>query len=99
MKTKNALNVSGGNSPRGSKGGQRPAAYPEGSIGRNLAMRNYVKYLVERYNHYREADPHFGRTDRFQYSLLFKNIESRFKAPTYFVPEARFGELVDFLQH
>jgi hypothetical protein len=30
--------------------------------------------------------------------VLFKNIESKFKAPTYFVPEGRFGELVDFLQ-
>jgi hypothetical protein len=58
-----------------------------------------VKYLVERYNHYREADPGFGRTRRFHYSVLFKNIESKFKASTYFIPEARFGELVDFLHH
>jgi len=111
MKTKNALNVSGGNltgaaihvgdrvSVRVGKGSQRPAAYPEGCIGADLAKRNYVKYLVERYNHYREADARFGRTDRFHYSVLFKNIETRFKAPTYFIPEGRFEELVDFLHH
>ena len=58
-----------------------------------------MKYLVERYNHYREADDRFGRNDRFHYSVLFKNIESKFKAPTYFIPEGRFGELVDFLHH
>jgi len=109
MKAKNALNVSGGNCPgaeihvgdrvnvRVGKGSRRPASYPAGCIGADLAKRNYVKYLVERYNHYREADARFGRTDRFHYSVLFKNIESKFKAPTYFIPETRFGELVDYL--
>jgi len=111
MKTKNTLHVSGGNlagveihvgdrlNVRLSKGSRRPASYPEGCIGANLAERNYVKYLVERYNHYREADARFGRTDRLHYSVLFKNIESKFKAPTYFIPEVRFAELVDFLHH
>jgi hypothetical protein len=111
VKTKNALNVSGGNFPgaeihvgdrvnvRVSKGSKRPTSYPEGCIGANLGKRNYVKYLVERYNHYREADARFGRNDRFHYSVLFKNIESKFKAPTYFIAEARFGELVDFLHY
>jgi len=80
-----------------SKNSKRAAPYPEGCIGANLAKRNYVKYLVERYNHCREADAGFGRSDRFHYSALFKNIESKFKAPTYFIPEQRFGELVDFL--
>jgi hypothetical protein len=111
MKMKNALNVSGGNlagaeihigdrvNLRVSKSSKRPASYPAGCIGANLAKRNYVKYLVERYNHYREADVRFGRNERFHYSVLFKNIESKFKAPTYFIPEGRFAELVDFLHH
>ena len=30
--------------------------------------------------------------------MLFKNIESHFKAPTYFIPVTRFDDLVDFLQ-
>ena len=79
------------------KNSKRPMEYPSGCIGANLAKRNYIKYLVERYNHYREADARFGRTTRFHYSVLFKNIEAKFKAPTYFIPENRFDELVDFL--
>ena len=112
MKAKNSLEISSGNFSgvqfhvgdktthvRLVKGSRRSASYPDGCIGANLAHRNYVKYLVERYNHYREADSRFGRTTRFHYSVLFKNIESEFKAPTYFIPEDRFGELVDYLHH
>lgn len=74
--------------------------YPAGSIGADLLRRNYIRYLAERYFRYREADASFGRkaVRRFSYAVLFKNIESHFKAPTYFIPIARFDELVDFLQ-
>jgi hypothetical protein len=83
---------------RVAKGGRRAAPYPKGCIGADLAKRNYVKYLVERYHHFREADASFGRSRRLQYAVLFKNIETKFKAPTYFIPESRFEELVDYLQ-
>jgi hypothetical protein len=77
----------------------RPAEYPVGSIGRNLAKRNYVRYLVERYHRFREADSSFGSGPaRFSYAVIFKSIEREFKAPTYFIPEARFHELVQYLQ-
>jgi hypothetical protein len=79
------------------KGGKRPAYYPPGCIGADLAKRNYVKYLVERYHEYREADVRFGRTDRFHYSVIFKNIEAAFKAPTYFISVEKFEKLVDYL--
>src|SRR6266404_2961929 len=74
--------------------------YPAGSIGANLLRRNYIRYLTERYFRYREADASFGpkAVRRFSYAVLFKNIETHFKAPTYFIPIARFDELVDFLQ-
>jgi hypothetical protein len=74
--------------------------YPSGSIGADLLRRNYIRYLTERYFRYREADASFGRNAvrRFSYAVLFKNIENRFKAPTYFIPVTRFDELVDFLQ-
>jgi hypothetical protein len=74
--------------------------YPAGSVGADLARRNYIRYLIERYFRYREADVSFARkvVRRFSYAVLFKNIESHFKAPTYFIPIARFDELVDFLQ-
>jgi len=73
--------------------------YPAGSIGADLLRRNYVRYLTERYFRYREADSSFGpkAVRRFSYAVLFKNIENHFKAPTYFIPIARFDELVDFL--
>ena len=74
--------------------------YPVGSIGADLLRRNYIRYLAERYFRYREADASFGpkAVRRFSYAVLFKNIETHFKAPTYFIPTARFDELVDFLQ-
>ena len=109
MKTKNSMAVSGGDltganihvgdrvNVRVVKTSKRPTSYPEGCIGADLPKRNYVKYLVERYHQYREADARFGRTDRFHYAVLFKNIEARFKAPTYFIPAPRFEELVDYL--
>jgi hypothetical protein len=74
--------------------------YPAGCIGADIRRRNYVRYLTERYFRYREADASFGPkvVRRFSYAVLFKNIETHFKAPTYFIPIARFDELVDFLQ-
>jgi len=36
---------------------------------------------------------------RFSYAVIFKNIERRFQAPTYFIPQARFDELTEYLQH
>lgn len=77
----------------------RPTEYPVGSIGRDLALRNYVRYLVERYHRFRQADSSFGSGPaRFSYAVIFKNIEREFKAPTYFIAEARFNELVEYLQ-
>lgn len=108
MKAKNAiqnagtinagtLHVGDRTTIRVAKSGQRAALYPVGSIGMDLPKRNYVRYLVERYHHFREADADFGKTERFHYAVLFKNIEVKFKAPTYFIPEVRFEELVDYL--
>lgn len=77
----------------------KPQGYPSGTIGANPLMRNYIKYLIGRYHHFRQADKSFGRGHRpFSYAVLFKNIEREFKAPAYFVLEARFPELADYLQ-
>lgn len=78
----------------------RATEYPVDSIGRDLVQRNYVRYLVERYHRSRQADSQFGSGPaRFSYAVIFKNIEREFKAPTYFIPQARFNELVQYLQH
>lgn len=76
---------------------RNPTYYPPGCIGANLAMRNYVKYLVDRYHHYRRADASFGRKTQLSYAVLFKNIQARFKASVYFIQEGRFSELADYL--
>ena len=74
--------------------------YPAGSVGADLMRRGYIRYLTERYFRYREANASFGLNParRFSYAVLFETIETHFKAPTYFIPIARFDELVDFLQ-
>jgi len=79
---------------------QRPTAYPDGAIGSNLLQRNYIRYLVEHYHRFREADASFGREPaRFSYAVIFRNIERKFKAPTYFIPQVRFNELGEYLKH
>jgi len=77
----------------------RPSEYPAGSIGSDLMQRNYIRYLVERYYRFRQADSGFGSGPaRFSYAVIFKNIEREFKAPTYFIPQARFEALAEYLQ-
>lgn len=85
--------------PRGRRS-SRPTEYPAGSIGSDLKERNYIRYLVQRYHRFREADSSYGRSGpaRFSYAVIFTNIERKFGAPTYFVPRARFNELVKHLQ-
>ncbi|MGB8411313.1 MAG: hypothetical protein WCE23_00655 [Candidatus Binatus sp.] len=85
--------------PRGRRS-SRPTEYPAGSIGSDLEQRNYVRYLVQRYHRFREADSSFGRSGpaRFSYAVIFKNIERKFGAPTYFIPQRRFDDLVKHLQ-
>lgn len=72
--------------------------YPADSIGADLSKRNYVRYLVERYHRFKEADSSLGKTRPFSYAVIYRNIERHFKAPTYFIPVHRFDELVTYLQ-
>ena len=77
----------------------RPNEYPAGSIGSDLVHRNYVRYLVQRYHRFRQADPGFGSASaRFSYAVIFKNIEREFKAQTYFISDTKFKDLVEYLQ-
>jgi len=75
-------------------------AYPTDSIGSDLVRRNYVRYLVQRYNQFKRADVSFGKSAaRFSYAVIFKNIEAKFKAPTYFIHVNLFDPLVDYLHN
>lgn len=72
--------------------------YPKGCIGADLIRRNYIRYLVERYHRFKEAELPPGETTRSTYAVIYKNIETKFKTPTYFVPTSRFEELADYLK-
>jgi len=77
----------------------RPTGYPAGSIGGDVSRRNYIEYLAERYNQFRRPGFGFGPSNaNFSYASIFESIERKFKMPTYFIPQSRFGELVDFLK-
>ena len=76
----------------------RGMSHPLGSIGATLDKRNYVQYLIRRYHEFRRADLSYGRDTRYSHAVIHKNVESRFKAKTFFIPESRFGELVTYLQ-
>ena len=71
----------------------RANVYPRGSIGSDLEQRNYVEYLVDRYHQAREI----SSPTRFSYAAIFTNIERKFGAPTYFVSQTRFDDLVKYL--
>lgn len=77
---------------------QRDGAYPDGSIGADVPKRDYIKYLVDRYRRLKGAEKGFGVDDqRFNYAVIYRNIESAFKTQTFFVPVERFGDLAVFL--
>jgi hypothetical protein len=93
------INVSNTTIIRNSRKSTRTTAYPQDAIGSNLLHRNYIRYLVQRYHTFREADSSYGRrVARFSYAVIFKNIERKFKVPTYFVPDSRFEELCKHLK-
>lgn len=79
----------------------RAKEYPLGTIGSDLELRNYIRYLVERYHRARRAELDFGRSGptRFSYAAIFTNVERKFGAPTYFISKTRFEDLVKYLQH
>lgn len=72
-------------------------AHPEGTIGSDVNRGNYLRYLTKRYNEFREKDASFGSFRAFHYSVIHKNIESKFGSPTNFLPVAMFDAVVEFL--
>ena len=66
----------------------RPAEYPASSIGSDLVQRNYVRYLVERYHRFRQADSGFGRGPaRFSYAVIFKISSASSRLPRTLSPK------------
>ena len=100
-KTENNFKGMGSAVTNAASAGPRPVKfhteYPKGCIGADLTRRNYIRHLVERYHRFKEAEFTPGETTRSTYAVI-KNIESKFKTPTYFVPVSRFQELTDYLK-
>ncbi len=71
-------------------------AYPLGSIGANLLYRNYIKYLIDRYNNFKKADK---SNQQFSYAVIYRSIQNQFKAKWDFLPMERFWDLVEFMQN
>lgn len=72
--------------------------HPAGSIGADLHKGNYVRYLVGRYNEFREiGQKSYGQKGRFHHSIIHTTIKKKFKTGTYFIAVERFDELVSFL--
>jgi hypothetical protein len=69
--------------------------YPEGSIGRDVIMYSYAKYLADRYVEYRKYD----LNEPFKYQVLYGSVMKKFKVGGFFyVPQTRFLDLVVDLQ-
>lgn len=79
--------------------GKKPSkvAHPLGSIGSNIDMNNYIKYLIDKYFKYREADSSYGRYEKFNYGEIHKTIQSKFKAKTYFIKQEKFQDLCEYI--
>ena len=86
------LHVHGDAKPKGKM------AHPPGSIGADLSRKNYVQYLVRRYDEFRQVGVNsYGQNGTHQYGAIHKNIAGKFKAQTYFIPVERFDDLVRYL--
>lgn len=68
---------------------------PTGSIGSNLANRNYAKHLIDRYHEFKKIE--VGR-DGMKYAILYQQINRKFGAKWDMIPLQSFDELVLYLQ-
>jgi hypothetical protein len=69
---------------------------PAGTLGADQQASRYIQYLISRYNKFASADGE--RTKPFNYGVISRNIEDKFRAPWRLLPLGDFGKVVDFLQ-
>lgn len=67
---------------------------PEGAIASSLSHRNYVKYLIDRYQEF--ASDQSGRV--FKYPAIYSNLKKGFGAKWDLVSLGRFNDLTAYLQ-
>jgi len=73
--------------------------HPQGSIGANLAMKAYADYLIRQYFDFKTADSSYGRNTKFSHAVIHQNIQKTLGGKTFYLPESKFQDLVEFLQN
>ncbi len=73
--------------------------HPPGTIGANPGLKAYADYLIGRYYDCKKADPSYGRKAQFSYAVIHISIQKTLGGKTFYLPEGKFQELVQFLQH
>jgi len=66
-----------------------------GSIGSDLELRNYAKYLIDRYHEFKKAEIGKGA---MKYPVFYAAIKREFGANWDHIPVSAFDDLVAFLQ-
>lgn len=73
--------------------------YPDGSIGYDSSKANYVSYLIDRYNEYKEFE--VGK-DNVRYGVFGAHLKKRYKIGStrtvYNLPIDKFDDLVQYIQ-
>lgn len=67
------------------------------SIAADLSKRGYVKYLIDRYNRFQQADK--TKEGKGKYTVIYNAIKGKFGAKWDEVPQAYFENLSAYLQH
>lgn len=67
---------------------------PEGSLGSSLLHKNYIKYLIDRYQEFAKEQP--GRM--FSFGAIYGRIKNRYRANWSSIPLNQFDDLTEFLQ-
>ena len=74
-----------------------PSILPtQGAIGHDLAKRNYILHLIERYKDFQKWDT--SKQGVGKYVVINNSIKREFGAKWDLVPEQRFQELANYLQ-
>ncbi len=72
--------------------------YPEGSIGQDVLMYGYSKYLADQYAHYKNFELK-SKGQKFNYASFYGKVKKDFKAGGFFhIPQTRFLDLTIYLQ-
>lgn len=67
---------------------------PDHVIAASACHRNYLKYLIDRYQEFARAQPN----REFRYAVVYESIKREFKATWDWIPLSRFVEVISFMQ-